>query len=498
MKKPNITWNKKYIKHGSYSLVWTAAIIAIIVVINLIIGELPSRFTEKDMTANQYYTLSEQSKEMLKGVSQDVTIYELTNSGSSDSMVENLLEQYKSYSSHIKVIERDLVKYPTFASDFTDNTLSEGSLIVESGERSKVISASDLYEYSYDSYTYQSYQSGFDGEGQITSAIAYVTSDDIPKIYMLEGHKEGELSTTLMDQIEKENIDLESLSLVSAGTVPEDAAALLIYSPTQDFSDEETEIILDYLKNGGKAFITSTYTGESLPNFNSILEYYGVAPRDGIVIEGDADYYHPQSQLYLLPAIQSSELTSSLTSSNTRVFIPLSQGIETLDSARDTVEITSLLKTSDSSYEKADAVNMTTVEREKSDIDGPFDLAVLIEEKIDGQTGDAEEETAADDGQEDGDSEGKKTQIVYVGSGYLLEEQMNSAVAGENYELVMNCLSSLVDRESSISIPAKSMEISYLTLTAASVNWWSIILTVLLPVTVIAVGGVIWYKRRKR
>ena len=140
------------------------------------------------------------------------------------------------------------------------------ALIVVCGDVSRVISASDLYEYSYNSY-YQATQSGFDGEGQITSAIAYVTSDDIPKLYVLEGHGEWELSSDLTDQIEKENIEVESLSLFSQSAVPEDAAAIMINSPSTDLSAEAAQMILTYLQNGGKAFITSTYTEEDMPQF---------------------------------------------------------------------------------------------------------------------------------------------------------------------------------------------------------------------------------------
>lgn len=177
-----------------------------------------------------------------------------------------------------------------------------------------MIADSDLYEYSYDSYTYAQSKSAFDGEGQITSAISYVTAENMPKIYALQGHKEGTLSAEMEDQISKENLELDMLNLVSAEAVPDDAAILLINSPQTDLSDEETEKILNYLKNGGKAFITSTYTGTVLPNFNSVLEYYGASPMDSVVVEGNSSYYHPQSPLYLLPKIESTEMTSTLVS----------------------------------------------------------------------------------------------------------------------------------------------------------------------------------------
>lgn len=531
MKRPTIKWNRKYLKHGSYSLAWTAAIIAIIIVVNLIAGELPSRLTSFDMTQNQYYSLTDQSVELLRNLTEDVTIYELTQDGTGDAMTENLLEQYTGYSGHIRVEQQDIVQNPNFASNYTDQTLEAGSLIVVCGDVSRVISASDLYEYSYNSY-YQATQSGFDGEGQITSAIAYVTSDDIPKLYVLEGHGEWELSSDLTDQIEKENIEVESLSLLSQSAVPEDAAAIMINSPSTDLSAEEAQMILTYLQNGGKAFITSTYTEEDMPNFRSILEYYGVSTRTGVVVEGDSSYYYPQSALYLLPEIESTNLTTSLTGGNRYVIMPISQGIDTLDSARDTLNITSLLTTTSSSYEKADAANMTTLEQEDGDAQGPFSIGVYItetlnEEETETETDEeteaaesteqaeesaaetetetavseetAEQETssASEDG-ETAEETAAETKIAYFSSGYIMDEQMDAAVSGGNYELVMNCISDLVDHESSVSIPVKSLEVTYLTLPAASVNWWSIMLVAVVPIAVAAVGGVIWYRRRKR
>ena len=81
-------------------------------------------------------------------------------------------------SSHIKVEYVDPAVSPNFYSSYTDAAPSDGSIIVVSGEKSKVIDASDLYEYSVDYSTYTQTKSAYDGEGQLTSAISYVTSDN--------------------------------------------------------------------------------------------------------------------------------------------------------------------------------------------------------------------------------------------------------------------------------------------------------------------------------
>ena len=134
---------------------------------------------------------------------------------------------------------------------------------------------------------------------------------------------------------------MESLSLFSQSAVPEDAAAIMINSPSTDLSAEAAQMILTYLQNGGKAFITSTYTEEDMPQFQIHSGILRRINETGVVVEGDSSYYYPQSALYLLPEIESTNLTTSLTGGNRYVIMPISQGIDTLDSARDTLNITS-------------------------------------------------------------------------------------------------------------------------------------------------------------
>ena len=95
----------------------------------------------------------------------------------------------------------------------------------------------------------------FDGEGRITSAIDYVTTDKLPKLYALEGHGEAELPETFSDKISKENIELGNLSLLKVDSVPEDARALMIHAPSSDISEEEKDLLGDYVNSGGKLLV---------------------------------------------------------------------------------------------------------------------------------------------------------------------------------------------------------------------------------------------------
>ena len=469
--------NKKTLKNGSYSVVLSVIFVVIIVVVNLIVDAFPSTYTELDVSDQQLFSIGDQTKDFLKELDKDVTIYQIAQSGSEDEVVSKLLKKYEEASDHIKVETKDPVVNPKFTSEYTDEEVSSNSLIVVCEDRSKVVDYNNIYESSIDYNTYSYTTSGFDGEGQITSAISYVTSDNLPVLYTLDGHGEKSLDSTLQEDIEKANIEIKSLNLLTEESVPEDADCLMINSPSTDISEEERDAIIEYLENGGKAMIFSDYTEGSMDNFDAVLENYGVERVAGIVIEGDAQHYAMQMPYYLLPDVSSAEAVSDFSSQGYFVLAPYAQGIRQLDNVRDTLTIESLLTTSDEAYSKTD-LNTETLEKTDEDIDGPFDIGVSITEKVD------------DD---------KTTQIVYYSTANLMDSQINQMVAGGNEQMITESLNWMcsTDEASTISIPSKSLEVSYLTVTAYDAAYWKICVMGLIPGVFLVVGFVIWLKRRK-
>ncbi len=477
-KKRKITEiNKKYLKNGSYSFAISAIFVCVIIVINLIVGELPSKHTQLDVSEGKLYSIGDQTKEVLKGLEKDVTIYQIAQEGSEDETIANLLEKYTDESKHVKVVKKDPVVNPKFVSEYTSEDISANSLIVVCGDRNKVIDYQNIYETSLDYTTYSYQTTGFDGEGQITSAIAYVTSEDLPILYTLEGHGEKELGSAIKEEIEKSNIQINSLNLLTEGTVPEDTDCLLINSPSTDISAEEKDAIIEYLENGGKSMIFSDYTEEKLENFDSILENYGVKRADGIVFEGDTQRYGMQMPYYLIPEIQSTDASGDVASSGYMVLAPYAQGIQKLEEVRDTLTVESLLTTSDSSYSKTN-MNSDILEKEAEDIEGPFDLGVSITETV---------------------GEDKETQIVYYSTANLMDNQINQLVSGGNAQMILSSLNWMTgsEEQTNVSIPSKNLQVSYLTLTAYDTSFWTICTIGLIPGFFLIVGFVVWYKRRK-
>lgn len=473
----------KLVKNGAYSVVITAIVIVALVIVNLIVNRLPATYTEIDLSNNGFFTLGDKSMEIIDTVNQDITIYYLVEEGKENIYVQGIINQYEGVSKYINVEKIDPVTYPTFASQYSDSSLSQNSVIVVSGENSKVVEYMEMFEISYNmsEETGQTTTSidAFDGEGRIASAIAYVISDYIPVVYELCGHGEYTLSELgISDMIEKENMELATLSLLQESRVPEDCATLIINAPTVDISADEASLILDYVENGGKVIVLSLYNGKSnpdlkisMPNLTSVLNAFGVEPVSGLVIENSASNYY-SNQMYLLPNVESTDIARDIYTNGRYVLMPYASGIVTLDDASSDLNIISLLTTSDNSFSKVDVSSGSYIQVDE-DIVGPFDIAVAVANSA------------------------NVSKLVYFTSAYMLDPSIDAYVSGANTELFMNALTLSVGNESSISIDAKSLEASPLIVSNHNANIIKTITQYLLPFMLMVVGGVVWYVRRK-
>ena len=203
--------NKIAFQGGSYALAISAIVLALLVVVNVLVSILPTSLTRFDISSSQLYSITSNTKSVVNALEEDVTIYWIVQADEEDPIVENLLDKYDSLSGHISVVKKNPDVYPTFTQQYTDETVTNNSLIVECGDKSCYISYSDIYLYETDFYSYGYTSASFDGEGAITSAIDYVVSDELPQLYLLEGHGEAELPQTFQEQLEKDNIETQPL-----------------------------------------------------------------------------------------------------------------------------------------------------------------------------------------------------------------------------------------------------------------------------------------------
>lgn len=462
--------NKNALRGGSYSLVISAIVLAILIVVNVLVSALPTALTKYDISSSKLYSVTSNTKVVVNALDQDVTIYWIVQSDEEDEIIENLLGKYESLSDHIEVVKKNPDVYPTFAEQYTDEYVNNNSLVVESGDRSRFISYDDIYVQEADMYSY-SYTTSFDGEGAITSAIDYVVSEDLPQLYVLEGHGESELPATFSDQIEKDNIEVNTLSLLTVDEIPEEADCVLIYAPTSDISEEEEEMLSDYVSDGGKLLVIAGPVEDgSLDHLSGLLADYGVETVEGIVVEADRAHYAFQAPYVLIPDMKSDDITDSLIEANYYPIMPIAQGLSVGYSANATV--TELLTTSESSFSKTAGFELSTYDKEDGDIDGPFAAAVSIENE----------------------NEGK---LVWFASSSFLEDQYNAYSSGANADLAMNALSSMIGEREALAIRSKSLNYNYLTISESAASVLKTLMIGVFPLVYLAIGICVVLRRRR-
>lgn len=464
------------LKTGAYHSGLLVITAMLTVVVNILVGYLPENMRSFDVTSNKMYTLTDETKQFAAGLSDDITIYVLVNEVYKDENLDTTLRKIKDLSEHITVTYVDPLANPLFYTNYADMEPTDNSLIIVGPARNRVIDYNDIYTYEY--YSYYEYQiTGYDGEGQVAAALAYVTTEDMPKIYAVTGHDELGMVNQYMQAVQKENIAYEELSLLKADAVPDDANVVILNAPLRDYSADEADKMIVYLEKGGNAIIIPAWTDEKLPNFEKILDFYGVSLIDGIVMENDMNNYFGEIPYFLFPQIDYDEMTDSVYDRN--VFVPYARGI-LYDEQTEDVLYTPLLETSESSYSKLyQEDNMqiiTDFAKTAQDEDGPFVIALRADKYVEND---------------------KVSQAVIVSSEQLFTEETDSIVPGNNVRLFAGITGTLAEHESGVMLPVKyySEALSFTTKTVRIVGMISIFI---IPAVCLIIGLFIWWRRRIR
>ncbi len=501
MKLPACMKPGRRFKTGAAAALTTAVVVALAVAVNLLAAALPSSITQLDISAEGLYTLGDSTKTLVSGLEKETVIYYLAQEGAEDSSVTTLLDRYAELSGKLSWQLKDPAVYPTFAHNYDD--AAEGSVIVTCGDNYQVLDQYDLYQYEYD-YNTGGYNTSFDAENQITSAIRYVTSDTSPVIYLLKGHSESDLPSDITDQLKQQNLTTQDLNLLNEESVPEDAAALLMVSPQKDLTDHEAQLLKDYLAGGGQLMLFTDLSETDTPLLDGILADYGLSPSGGLVVETDTSMLYGGYPNVLLPNISTSSLFSQVDQDG-YVLLDTCEGILTNTELED-VTVTKLLTTSEGAISKTGWQTMTTWDKEEGDLDGPFAVGAWAQKTVstgtDDETADAEsaESTESTETTEDTEDTGEtvESSIVWFTSSSLLNSQLDMMVNGNNSAVVLSALSQLAGQDvESLGIAAKSLSVDYLTVSTGQMQQWNMISMYLLPLAALVIGIVIVLRRRK-
>lgn len=464
---------RRSLRSGAYASVLAVVVLVLVILLNLVVGAVPTKFTQFDISTGKMFTLSDTTKTMLQELNTDVTAYYLAETGNEDSNITRILDRYAGESSHFTWQQRDPALYPTFAQQYDAQNASSSSVILVCGDNHTVVDYNDMYTADYSSYyTTGSYTMSFSAENALSSGIAKVTRENSYVLYQLTGHGEASLESDFTETLDNSGVTVQDLNLLTTDTVPDDAAALLINDPQADLSTLDADAIKTYLENGGHLLVTTDLTVNT-PNLDALLAEYGMTRQEGLVIENDSNYYaYRYPQTYLLPSLSSNDITAGITD-GMYVFTPVAQGIVKGDSTDD-LTLTTLLSTSSTAYSMQDYAEATTAEQGANDPNGPFNIAVAASNSATG------------------------AKVVWVNCPNMLNSQMNSAVSGGNAQLLTSAVNWMTGEENGVVIDSKSMSAETLTVPAKATMLLGLLFTIVVPLAFIVAGIAITLVRRRR
>ncbi len=470
---------RKIFKQTSLTILLIAIIITVCIGINIFVED--ANWSDLDFTQDKIYSLSDMSKQIAEAVNEEVKITLI-------NMPEAQIDFAKKYNSVNKNIKVEIIDDVTSRTDLMDEygfTANSYVILVESGERNKILTDVDLYTYDYT--TYKQIDTT---EEALTNAIIDVTTDKKPIIYNLTGHNKysSDYFYYFLLDLQDEAYEINDLDLLTVEKVPDDCSVLMITTLAEDITKAEKDSILKYIEKGGKIILFSdpNATGKEMPNFQKVLDEYGISISKGAVLEQDSSRMLYSSPSAILVTVSPYSSVTKETSMNMNACFMTSGKIDVdndkLEELHAEVEI--LATTSSDSFYRTDYSISSTSKTDKDEDAGNSTVGALIRKTID-------EETTSE-------------LIVYANNVFITnfqipisqQQAMYALDFYNNEDLAMNSIAYLTERENMITI-RKDTETSAYTVTEQQ-NLIILSIIFVIPVVIIIFGIVIWQIRRRK
>jgi ABC-type uncharacterized transport system involved in gliding motility auxiliary subunit len=446
-----------------------------------------------DWTAGGVYTLSEKSRNVIEELKRDVEFVVFIAPGQElYEPVREILSQYDAASQRIKVRYFDPERNPVEAQQLVQryNVSNTGLVVVASGQDKRVIDSAEMAELDYSGMQMGQApkMTGFKGEQLFTSALLQLAEGRKPKILFTTGHGERSLDdrqvhglSSIHDLLGRDNFELEEWASRTAGAVPAGTDLLVVAGPASSFIESELKAFSDYLANGGRMLVMVDPTlgqaaGAGLipTGLDPWLAGYGVKLGANIVIDPEGAY--PGAPPYTLFPQEYGDhpITRPLSQSGVPVLFNVARSVAADPSGGG--EAMELLRTTSGGWGETALGSVDNVRRDDQDLAGPVSLGVAVEGPK---------------------QEGKRAyRLVVLGDSDLATNQLVEGMPA-NAVLLANALNWLAEREALLTIPPKKTENVRLNLTGDQLRTFYLMVLLLLPGLAIALGTVVYVRRRR-
>jgi len=491
----NSFYQTRKFKYGSMATVFTIAFIAIVVIFNIIFTALASKYMwYVDMTDEQVFTLSDEAKEIMSDITNDVNIYfaaepdVLMNGENSAYMryVYTTAQQLEEEFSNIHVECVDVLKKPSFFREYYNTTATDidsDSVVVVSGTEVRIFAAEAFFTFD-ENYEYVW---AYNGEKKLLSGIMQVTQTETPIVNFTTQHGEDLTSAANLMNIFAENgFHVDGIDL-STQTLSDDCRILVIYNPKYDFVGSEAEgdafneikKIDEFLDDYGclLVYCDPEYV-DNLTNLNEFLEEWGISYVGGTYIR-DKEHAMSVDGYTIVTEYQSETLGASIYSelsaldtppkSIIRKAMPIEILWETggdLSGSRDVSAVLKSYNTSElvveGAVEATGSYNVMTISRETRIVDNEYYYSYVI--------------AAGSPSFADGS--------YIVTNAYANEDILSAAMKAVGRERVLAVLA------------FKPFDDDDITITTEEANDWTAAMTLVIP-AIVSLLGIVVITRRK-
>lgn len=480
--------NRRF-RYGGLATIITVIFIAAVVLVNIIAGLLVTKYPtlKFDLTAKSVFEVTQPTIDYLKKLEKPITITVLSDEdtfkaqsayGEYGTQTKEVLKKYAQYSDKITIKYVNMTKNPEIASKYSKYSVSEGDVVVESGELVRVLTDSDLYDIKTDESTYSRYIAASAAEQALTSAVMYVTDANPMTATIVSGYGETQLAA-FQKLLEKNGYEVKSINLLTEEIDP-NTALVVIAAPTIDYSETQIKKLDTYLDNSGKLgknlLYCASYNQPSTPNLDAFLADWGVSVGTGIVYETDNSNYY-QYPIWAVQQYASDKFKDKLANSTAPVIVPNCRPVKTLFTTSDARSTEALIKSYSSTVlAPVDANQDWTAD--KATEKGEFNGVVLAQKK---------------------QYEGTTAQISSVavfGSTDMLSDNWLQLSEANNGDYTISMINGLTGKEAGITIVPKSIGGASLNMTAGQAQLLTYVFLLILPLAVIILGIIVWVRRR--
>ncbi len=459
---PEDVWAKLTGRGAMYSGNTLVIAVAALVILGLF-NVLGSRYQNKvDLTSNQQFTLSDQSKKIAETLPQPVKVTGfLTSTDSRRQDFQTLLTDYSSRSGGkltFELIDPEQRPGDAFAAGITET----GTIVYQMGDKKQNSTGTT--------------------ERDISTALVKLERPE-KKVYFTQGHGERSLDgfdqgdySQIKQALERDNFTAAPLNLITAKAIPDDADEVIIAGPTNPFLPEEKDALRAYLDGSGKLFLLLGPGTQS--DFNDLLDKYHVSVNTNLLVVDPAQPFLQDVRVPVVDKYGSHAITKDL---RLATFYPAVGSITIPSSATGDATVVALAQSSDQSWGNT---NLQQIQRSDADPKGPLPLAVAIEANAAG---------AAPAGQSGSTPQGAR--IVVIATPNIVANRFLSVSSG-NQDLFLDAANWLAAEDDLISIRAPETVSRSMLLTGPQINLVKFSSFLFLPLAVLAAGAAVWWTRR--